>query len=113
MPTITTIRRTAKAPGSSACHGTSALAGLKLELSPGKTLITHARTQAARFLGYEITVLHNDRKVTRGIRRANGTVSPERELSNEADLNTAWRAEIQDQPSYEPEPDGLEATAEI
>jgi group II intron reverse transcriptase/maturase len=48
---------------------------LKLELSPGKTLITHARTQAARFLGYEITVLHNDRKVTRGIRRANGTVS--------------------------------------
>ena len=41
---------------------------LKLELSPGKTLITHARTQAARFLGYEITVLHNDRKVTRGRR---------------------------------------------
>ena len=27
---------------------------LKLELSPAKTLITHARTQAARFLGYEI-----------------------------------------------------------
>jgi group II intron reverse transcriptase/maturase len=48
---------------------------LKLELSQDKTLITHARTQAARFLGYEITVLHNDRKVTRGIRRANGTVS--------------------------------------
>ena len=48
---------------------------LKLELSPDKTLITHARTQAARFLGYEITVPHNDRKVTRGIRRANGTVS--------------------------------------
>jgi hypothetical protein len=48
---------------------------LKLELSPDKTLITHARTQAARFLGYEITVLHNDRKVTRGRRSANGTVS--------------------------------------
>jgi group II intron reverse transcriptase/maturase len=48
---------------------------LKLELSPDKTLITHARTRAAKFLGYEITVLHNDRKVTRGIRRANGTVS--------------------------------------
>jgi hypothetical protein len=48
---------------------------LKLELSQHKTLITHARTQAARFLGYEITVLHNDCKVTRGIRRANGTVS--------------------------------------
>ena len=32
---------------------------LKLELSPDKTLITHARTGAARFLGYEITVQHN------------------------------------------------------
>ena len=29
---------------------------LKLELSPEKTLITHARTQRARFLGYEISV---------------------------------------------------------
>jgi len=48
---------------------------LKLKLSPDKTLITHARTRAAKFLGYEITVLHNDCKVTRGIRRANGTVS--------------------------------------
>jgi group II intron reverse transcriptase/maturase len=48
---------------------------LRLELSQDKTLITHARTQAAKFLGYEITVLHNDRKVTKGIRRANGTVS--------------------------------------
>ncbi len=33
---------------------------LKLELSQDKTLITHARTGAARFLGYEITVQHND-----------------------------------------------------
>jgi group II intron reverse transcriptase/maturase len=48
---------------------------LKLELSQDKTLITHARTQAARFLSYEITVLHNDRKVTRGRRSANGIVS--------------------------------------
>ena len=48
---------------------------LKLELSQDKTLITHARTQAAKFLGYEITVLHNDHKVTRGRRSANGVVS--------------------------------------
>jgi group II intron reverse transcriptase/maturase len=48
---------------------------LKLELSSEKTLITHARTGAAKFLGYEITVLHNDRKVTRGRRSANGVVS--------------------------------------
>ena len=32
---------------------------LKLELSPDKTLITHARTQAAKFLGYDITVQHS------------------------------------------------------
>ncbi|WP_214408267.1 reverse transcriptase/maturase family protein [Pseudonocardia lacus] len=48
---------------------------LKLELSQEKTLITHARTQAASFLGYEITILHNDRKMTRGRRTANGTVA--------------------------------------
>jgi group II intron reverse transcriptase/maturase len=47
---------------------------LKLELSEEKTLITHARTQAAKFLGYEITVAHDDRKVTGGRRRLNGTV---------------------------------------
>jgi group II intron reverse transcriptase/maturase len=48
---------------------------LKLELSQDKTLITHARTGAAKFLGYEITVLHNDRKVAAGRRTVNGTVS--------------------------------------
>lgn len=47
---------------------------LKLELSQEKTLITHARTGAARFLGYEITVLHNDRKVAAGRRTVNGTI---------------------------------------
>ena len=43
---------------------------LALELSAGKTLITHARTRAARFLGYEITVRHCDSKITRGRRMA-------------------------------------------
>ena len=47
---------------------------LKLELSEEKTLITHARTGAARFLGYEITVQHNDRKVTGGRRSVNGVI---------------------------------------
>lgn len=32
---------------------------LNLELSQDKTLVTHARTSAARFLGYEITVQHS------------------------------------------------------
>ena len=35
---------------------------LKLELSETKTLITHARTEAARFLGYEMTVFQDDEK---------------------------------------------------
>jgi Type II intron maturase len=47
---------------------------LKLELSEEKTLITHARTDAARFLGYEITVAHDDRKLTAGRRSVNGGV---------------------------------------
>jgi len=47
---------------------------LKLELSQTKTLITHARTDAARFLGYEITVGHDDRKITAGRRSVNGQI---------------------------------------
>jgi len=54
---------------------------LNLELSPDKTLITHARTQRARFLGYEIAVASSNRRTRRptpGDRRnrrsVNGTV---------------------------------------
>jgi hypothetical protein len=47
---------------------------LKLELSPDKTLITHARTEAARFLGYEITVQHSSTKITNGRRSVNGVI---------------------------------------
>ena len=47
---------------------------LKLELSQAKTLITHARTEKARFLGYEIQVLHNDRKHTNGRRSVNAQI---------------------------------------
>jgi hypothetical protein len=47
---------------------------LKLELSQDKTLITHARTRAAKFLGYEVTVRHADNAI-RGDRRAvNSTI---------------------------------------
>lgn len=48
---------------------------LKLELSADKTLITHARTGAARFLGYEISVQHNSSKNTRRRRSVNGQVA--------------------------------------
>jgi hypothetical protein len=48
---------------------------LKLELSETKTLITHARTGSARFLGYDIAVLHHDRKLDRrGHRCINGQI---------------------------------------
>jgi group II intron reverse transcriptase/maturase len=47
---------------------------LKLELSAEKTLITHARTRAARYLGYEIIVQHEDSKITAGRRAVNGKV---------------------------------------
>jgi group II intron reverse transcriptase/maturase len=47
---------------------------LKLELSPSKTLITHATSQAARFLGYEIRAQHSDTKITRRRRAVNGAI---------------------------------------
>jgi group II intron reverse transcriptase/maturase len=47
---------------------------LKLELSQAKTLITHARTEKARFLGYEIQIMQNDRKQTKGKRSVNAKI---------------------------------------
>ncbi len=57
---------------------------LKLELSAEKTLITHARTRAARFLGYEIITQHNDH----GHRAVNGKIA----LRVPSDVITAKRA---------------------
>jgi group II intron reverse transcriptase/maturase len=48
---------------------------LGLELSQEKTLITHARSQRARFLGYEISVQHSGTKISNGRRSANGKIS--------------------------------------
>ena len=49
---------------------------LQLELSEPKTLITHATTQAAHFLGYEITNQQENTKLdTAGRRTLNGTIS--------------------------------------
>ncbi len=52
---------------------------LKLNLSEEKTLVTHARSQAATFLGYEITTLQSNRKQYRDKngrrnRRINGNI---------------------------------------
>jgi hypothetical protein len=49
---------------------------LKLELSEEKTLITHAATGAARFLGYEIVSQHCDTKLDRNkVRSVNGVLA--------------------------------------
>ncbi|MCA1671213.1 MAG: maturase [Actinobacteria bacterium] len=48
---------------------------LTLQLSADKTLLTHARTRAARFLGYEIIVQQANSKVTHGRRAANGQIA--------------------------------------
>ena len=48
---------------------------LKLELSTDKTLITHATSQVARFLGYELVNQHaNDQLDSNGKRRVNGRI---------------------------------------
>ncbi len=48
---------------------------LKLELSPEKTLVTHATTEAAQFLGYEIAVCHSNTRHDRtGQRSVNGMI---------------------------------------
>jgi len=48
---------------------------LGLELNQDKTLISHARTQPARFLGYDIIVQHCNTRITRGRRTANGIIA--------------------------------------
>ena len=47
---------------------------LRLELSTEKTLITHATSQAARFLGYDVINQHADDQISYGRRRVNGRI---------------------------------------
>lgn len=48
---------------------------LHLELSSEKTLITHATTEAAHFLGYEVTNQMSETKQTNGRRSVNGRIA--------------------------------------
>lgn len=49
---------------------------LNLELSQEKTLVTHAQTQRAKFLGYEIHAQHANNKLdSRGARSVNGVLA--------------------------------------
>jgi group II intron reverse transcriptase/maturase len=47
---------------------------LRLEMSESKTLITHAQTERARFLGYELVSQHNDSRITNNRRTVNGAI---------------------------------------
>ncbi|WP_325392885.1 reverse transcriptase/maturase family protein [Desulfitobacterium sp.] len=61
---------------------------LKLTLSEEKTLITHAKTEKARFLGYDIHVLQQDTKQDRrGQRSINGVIGfriPDEKMKDKA-----------------------------
>lgn len=48
------------------------LRGLRLEMSTEKTLVTHATTDSARFLGYDVSIIHSER-THNGQRTYNGT----------------------------------------
>lgn len=47
---------------------------LKLEINAEKTLVTHARDERAKFLGYEIHAMYNDSKRNQGRRCINGVI---------------------------------------
>ncbi len=70
------------------------LATLKLTMSQEKTHITHARSQSARFLGYEIKTMSNDTKVSLNkygnkVRYVNGRIA----LLMPHDVETKWVGE--------------------
>jgi hypothetical protein len=69
---------------------------LHLTLSQEKTLITHARTQAARFLGYDVVVLSNNQKRDqRGYRSINGQIALQVPMRVIHAVRAAYRARRQ------------------
>lgn len=82
---------------------------LKLELSEEKTLITHAQTEAAHFLGYELVAQQADTKLdSRGQRQVNGMIAlrvPEAVIAKKCSLylrkgKPAQRAQLLDDSDY-------------
>ncbi len=71
----------------------AALERLKLEMSDQKTLITHAASEQARFLGYDLSVmwcdsrLFQDRATTTKVRHLNGEIR----LSVPREIVTRWQ----------------------
>ena len=82
---------------------------LKLELSEEKTLVTHARTGKARFLGYDIVTWHADDKLTDGKRSINGGIGlrvPEEAITRKCApymrRGKPWhRPQLQNLPDYD------------
>lgn len=66
---------------------------MKLELSETKTLITDARAGKARFLNYEINLIHTNTKRTHGRRSANNTLW----FSVPEDVVKTWKAKVSKQ----------------
>jgi hypothetical protein len=70
---------------------------IKLDLSEEKTLITHATTQAARYLGYEIKVALDNNQMTKQHKRYNRhrsrAINMLPVLSVPADVARQWRTE--------------------
>ena len=69
---------------------TTFLTSIGLTLSEEKTLITHAREQRARFLGYDISVAQADAQHTNGRRATNGKPM----LHVPAEVVTKWRKRV-------------------
>lgn len=63
---------------------------LKLELSRAKTLVTHARTETAKFLGYEMHVMQVDTKHVQ-VRLKNGTTYTKRSINGRIGLRVPER----------------------
>ena len=69
---------------------TTFLTSIGLTLSEEKTLITHAREQRARFLGYDISVAQADAQHTNGRRAINGKPM----LHVPTEVVTKWRKRV-------------------
>ncbi len=72
---------------------------LKLELSLAKTLITHARTEYAAFLGYEVHINQADTKLTR-VRRKDGTSYRQRSINGRIGLRVPERVITEKSQAY-------------
>ena len=72
---------------------------LKLELSEAKTLITHAKTETARFLNYEIHTMQEDTHRDQGNRRSlNGTIGlrvPREVIKNKCQSYKRYKRKVQ------------------